>query len=300
MARYFDLQRYAVHDGPGIRTLVFLKGCPLRCAWCANPESQSFGPELRHRQSRCSVCLLCAAACQRQAIAPAEDRDQPLIIARTRCEACGAACVEACPQDALERVGLELDVGELVARIAADVDFYRNSGGGVTFSGGEPFAQPQTLHQLLKECAERGIHRAVETCGHVAPEVLRRIAPLVDLFLYDIKLVDPKEHERYCGMTNDWILENLRWLAEQRAEHVVVRVPLVPDVNDGAENLSAIASLMKMLGLRRAELQPYHALGTLKYAELGRQCLMSAAPPDVEALQAAVDIFANHAVEATV
>jgi len=224
----FDIQHYAVHDGPGIRTLVFLKGCPLACAWCCNPESQRFEPEPRR--------LL--------------DGTQEL-------------------------VGREASVAEVMARVAADKRFYENSGGGATFSGGEPLAQPAFLGGLLEACREAGIRSAVETCGYAPAADIARLEPLVDLFLYDIKIVDCRLHERWTGRGNETILENLRLLSGRCPAKVAVRTPVVPGATDSKDNLAAVASLCASLGLREPQLLAYHSLGSQKYAGLGRKCALA-------------------------
>lgn len=282
----FDIQHFAVHDGPGIRTLVFLKGCPLSCPWCCNPESRAFHSELRHSSSRCRVCRACAKACPEKAVlvgmeGPAFDR--------APCIACdGWPCVEACPQDALSKVGRTMTVPEVMARIEADRAFYENSGGGVTFSGGEPLAQPDFLEALLTACRAAGISTAVETCGYALPDVVERMEPLVDLFLYDLKILDPERHEEITGCPNHPILRNLRWLAEHSPGKVTVRVPVVPNYTDFAENLEGIAALVSGLGLPRLELEPFHALGMDKHDAFGIPCAMAAglAPPDSADLRA--------------
>jgi pyruvate formate lyase activating enzyme len=287
--RIFDIQHYAVHDGPGIRTSVFLKGCPLSCAWCSNPESQAPQPELRHHASRCRGCLACVHACARGGASAEAGRPK---LERSRCGGCADwACLEACPQGALLKVGGDVAAQEVLARVAADKDFYDNSGGGVTFSGGEPLAQPDFLAELLEGCRGRGIHTAVETCGFAPARELERLEPLVDLFLYDLKIVDPERHRQWTGRSNELILGNLRLLADRRADKVVVRVPLIPEATDSEENLSAVAALCRSLDLRRVELLPYHGLGADKYEELGRTYRMPAQGPDAADMARASRIF---------
>ena len=271
----FDIQHYAVHDGPGIRTLVFLKGCPLGCLWCCNPESQGFGPELRTTACGAGpVFRVCrpvpTGRCALRRTGPVFDR--PV------CRACEMPlCVDACPQNALALAGTRMTADRVMKRVGLDRAFYQNSGGGVTFSGGEPFAQPDFLEELLTRSRGLGIHTAVETCGLVDPRVLRRCEPLVDLFLFDLKILDPEGHERMTGAPNGIILENLRALAARRPDGIVVRVPLVPGFTDGEENLESIAVFLVSLGIRRVELMPYHALGTDKYLALGRPYLLGGA-----------------------
>lgn len=292
----FDIQHYAVHDGPGIRTLVFLKGCPLRCLWCCNPESQNFGSELRHSMVRCQTCYTCKDPCTAGAIR--EGETGPLMD-REACRVCKTwPCVEACPQGALAVMGRAMTAEDVVARLAADAAFYENSGGGVTFSGGEPFAQPEFLEDLLLRCKVLGIRSAVETCGHVPEAAILEIEPLIGLFLFDVKAMDPRLHERCTGASNELILKNLRALAERDASKITVRVPLVPGYTDAEENLSAIASLTAELGIRKAELMPYHELGRDKYEGLGRPYPITLQDPHPLSAQmeAALRIFRERGV----
>ena len=264
----FDLQRFAVHDGPGIRTLVFLKGCPLRCLWCANPESRHPRLELRHAATRCTACLSCAPACPHGAVSALPD-GRPAFD-RSACGECAAApCVPACPGGALSLCGRVATAAGIAAEVARDAPFYRNSGGGVTFSGGEPFAQPAFLLALLAACKGLGIATAVETCGHADPAPLEAATPLVDLFLFDVKAVDPARHRALTGVGNEAILANLESLCSSAPGKVSVRVPLVPGVNDSDEDLVALCGLARRLGLSAVTLLPYHPFGRTKYAELG-------------------------------
>jgi pyruvate formate lyase activating enzyme len=263
-----DIQAYAVHDGPGIRTLVFLKGCPLACDWCCNPETQGFGSDLRYEAWRCLRCLGCVGACPSRAI------EEAFGVPRVRRDACATcasfACVDACAGGALAKVGREMTAEAVVAEVARDADFFRNSGGGVTFSGGEPFAQPEFLLAMLELLRDRGIPAAVETCGHARPEDLAASEPLVDAFLFDLKLMDPARHAALTGRDNALILSNLRWLASRAPGKVVIRHAIIPGLNDDPATHAALADLMLELEVRRLELEPYHPLGEPKYAALGR------------------------------
>ncbi len=268
MGLVFDIQHYAVHDGPGIRTLVFLNGCPLRCQWCCNPESQAFQPQLRYVAARCQQCLRCVGSCPHQAIAPGASGP---VIDRTPCQGCESwQCLEHCPGGALLRTGRHLTATEVIEEVAKDADFYRNSGGGVTFSGGEPFAQPAFLVELLLLAKGRGISTAVETCGHTLPQHLRAAEPAVDHFLFDLKVMDPLRHARLTGRDNDLILSNLELLARLAPGKITIRHAVIPGCNDDAPNHEAIVHCLSGLGLRSLQLEAYHPLGEAKYAELGR------------------------------
>jgi pyruvate formate lyase activating enzyme len=290
----FDIQHYAVHDGPGIRTLVFLKGCRLSCAWCSNPESQRGEPELRQLLARCKACLRCAHACPTDAITTPAGTPQ---LDREHCESCTSrACVEACPEHALAVSGREWSVDDVVARVAKDVDFYRNSGGGVTVSGGEPFVQAEFLLAALKRCRALGIHTAVETCGHADRHDITTAEPLVDLFLYDLKVADPARHHELTGADNALVLDNLRLLARRDPGKIVIRVPIVPAFTDDRANIEAIARLARELGIARVELCPYHPLGRGKYGELGRPEPIDPPQPMPDALAHIADVFESHGV----
>jgi pyruvate formate lyase activating enzyme len=266
----FDIQRFSVHDGPGIRTNVFLKGCPLRCKWCCNPESQSIRPELRHRGSRCKTCLSCVKNCRSGGAlefegAPAFDRDI--------CDECAEkTCVDACPEGALFVSGMTMTVADVVRTVAADADFYRNSGGGVTFSGGEPFRQHGFLGEALVELRAAGIHAAVETCGFEDTSHLLKIEPLLDLICFDLKVADPVLHRRLTGRGNALIFENLSKLAAAARRKIVLRFPLIPGATNDPSNVTKIAAIASGLGISAASVVPYHPMGRMKYAELGRKC----------------------------
>lgn len=285
----FDIQHYAVHDGPGIRTLVFLKGCPLGCAWCCNPESQQAKPELRRIASRCQACLRCAGVCPAEAIRQA---DGTIVFDRAACDRCrDMACVEACCSQALSVAGQWMDAAAVVERVAKDIEFYRNSGGGVTFSGGEPFAQPAFLRTLLEGCRAMGIHTAVETCGHADSRAVLDAEPLVDLFLFDLKLAEGGRHRLLTGIDNRVILGNLEALAARAPSKVRLRVPLIPGFTDDDENLAGLAAIAARLGLRHVDLQPYHPLGRDKYEQIGLPAPPEVAPLTAEAVARATALF---------
>ncbi len=264
----FDIQRYSIHDGPGIRTLVFLKGCPLRCQWCCNPESQRFAPEVEFRSSLCQQCGRCLTVCPRDAI----NRDLAVVngakIDKSLCDVCGL-CAESCPTGTLRVVGRWRTVEEVLAEVLRDAAFYRRSGGGVTLSGGEPLAQAAFAGELLKACYLQNVGTAVETSGLVGWPVFERILPHTELFLYDLKHLDPDEHERLTGVSNRLILENAQRLVAAGAR-LVPRVPLIPPLNTSPENLAATADFVASLGLKEVHLMPFHQLGKDKYRRLGR------------------------------
>ncbi len=287
----FDIKRFAVHDGPGIRTTVFLKGCPLACPWCHNPEGQKFAPELFLRPARCIGCGKCLPACPQGALTLASGT---IALDRGSCDACGT-CADVCPTDALETVGRAVTVDELIATIMRDRPFYQESGGGVTFSGGEPLGQPEFLLDLLHACRDRGIHTTVDTSGYAPAETIAAIAELVDLFLYDLKLIDDDAHRRYTGVTNRPILDNLRLLSDIGAT-VIVRVPVIPGITDSEDNIDGIARFVAALPRPYpVDLLPYHRAGIDKYARLGMPYRLADTPiPSHARMEEIAEIFLRH------
>jgi pyruvate formate lyase activating enzyme len=262
----FDIQRFALHDGPGIRTTIFFKGCGLRCWWCHNPESQQTRPELLLRPELCIRCGACLAECPHGAIRRNGDG---FATDRALCERCGA-CVAACTADAREMVGREMTVEQVMDEVLRDTIFYDESGGGVTFSGGEPLLQGDFLLDLLRACKAHDLHTIVDTCGFASPETLDRVSPYVDLFLYDVKLMDDRRHREVTGVSNTLILDNLRRLAEHD-QPVVLRVPIIPHINDDEDNLRQIGALVRCLpNVERVDILAYHTLGMDKYERLNR------------------------------
>jgi pyruvate formate lyase activating enzyme len=260
----FDIRRYSIHDGPGIRTTVFFKGCPLHCDWCHNPESRAFGPELIYRVSRCILCESCLEACPNGAIT----RQGDLILTdREKCQTSGE-CVLACDAEARQLVGRTMSVSQVMDEIEADRAFYDQSGGGVTFSGGEPLAQQAFLFNLLAACKERDLHTALDTSGYASWRLMDKIRPLVDLFLYDLKLMDDVRHQRYTGVSNKKILANLSRLSAL-GHAVIVRIPVVPGINDDEANLRQTGAFLSSLPIRPAvQLLAYHQSGLAKYVGL--------------------------------
>jgi pyruvate formate lyase activating enzyme len=282
--RIFDVQRFSLHDGPGIRTTVFLKGCPARCLWCHNPESQSFAPEVLVVETRCVSCGTCQTVCPHGAPPPGSGL----------CTACGA-CVEACPAGARRLAGRETTVDAVMEEVLRDRVFYEESGGGVTFSGGEPLAQPEFLRALLRVCRDAGIRTAVDTCGFAPRDRLLALAPLVDLFLFDVKLVDDARHRALTGLPVAPILGNLEALVATH-ENVWIRVPVVPGHTDAEEDVAATAGLVAGLaGVRQVSLLPYHPTGAAKARRLGRDYpLQALAPPSPERLAQLAALFHEH------
>ncbi len=262
----FNIMRFSLHDGPGIRTTVFLKGCPLRCSWCHNPESQSREPEIFYFGERCIHCGECVLACPHNAL----ELDPLLLDHPEQCLRCGE-CVSACPGAARQLAGRWMTVAEVLTELLKDEVFYDESGGGVTISGGEPLLQANFVEELLAACKARRLQTVLDTCGFANSEVLRRVSKHVDLFFFDLKVMDSEKHLHLTGVKNDLILKNLKMLAESGSA-ITVRVPILPGVNDDSENLDALSRYLSPLGIRDIDLLPYHELGNGKYPRLNLSC----------------------------
>lgn len=266
MGTIFNIQKFSINDGPGIRTTVFMKGCPLNCLWCHNPESKSRKTEIFFDARKCvgcRSCEVCPYGCH-------VFTDTEHIFNREKCIACGK-CAAECYTDALELVGTEKSVEEIIAEVMKDEAFYENSGGGMTLSGGEPMFQFDFTYELLKRAKENGLHTCIETCGFAKWEQYEKIADLVDIFLFDYKETDPGKHKEFTGVTNELILENLKKLDEKGCK-TVLRCPIIPGLNDTDEHFTGIAKTANSLrNVLEINVEPYHPLGKGKSEMLGKE-----------------------------
>ena len=273
----FNIQRYSIHDGPGIRTTVFLKGCPLNCWWCQNPESRLSGQEMVFWGDRCIGCGACSTICPSGAI---QIKNGIPVTEKEKCILCGK-CIEKCPALAREMIGEKLTTEEVIKEIEKDLIFYEESGGGVTFSGGEPLEQSEFLEGLLNGCREKKIHTAVDTSGYISWGILNKIHSKVDLFLYDLKIMDKKRHKKYTGVSNEIILENLEKLSSVH-NNIFVRFPVIPDINDDYQNIRKIGEFLSSLEIIQVNLLPYHYIGIDKYRRLGTTYKLADIQPSSE------------------
>jgi len=286
----FDIKRYAIHDGPGIRTTIFLKGCNLRCWWCHNPEGQSSEIELAYNINRCRDCKECIEICSENALS----WKKHVIINREKCNLCGK-CAENCATEALEIIGKEMSVEEVMREIEKDKAFYDESNGGVTFSGGEPLLQVDFLKDVLLKCKKRNIHTTIDTCGYAPRETIEEILPFVDLFLYDLKIMNKEKHKKYTGVLNDLILDNLKYLVEKNV-NIEIRIPIIPSINDDIDNINKIVNFVSSLnGINRISLLPYHEAGSGKYLKLNKEYkIKDIKSPGKEEMEKIKRIFEKH------
>jgi pyruvate formate lyase activating enzyme len=286
-----DIQHFSIQDGPGIRTTVFLKGCPLECLWCHNPEAISFRPEIAVHEEFCVGCGRCLEVCPQGCH---QIVDGVKIFKRDLCAGCGL-CAQECCSEALVLKGQDYEVAEVLAEVEGDRPFYDQSGGGMTLSGGEPLAQPQFSQELLHQAQQRGIHTVVDTSGYVNWTIIERVLPCTDLFLFDVKAHDPQLHQRLTGVENAKILANLTELLTRKIP-LIVRIPVISDCNDQPAEMEAIAALIRKYNpATPVNLLPYHQFAEAKYQTIGKVYrLPGLAPPAPEQLRQLGHIFERH------
>jgi len=292
----FNIQRYSIHDGPGIRTIVFLKGCPLRCKWCSNPESQELNPELRYMKQSCVHCHFCIHLCPRKAITPSENGIE---IDRSECNKC-FKCVENCVTGALKIEGKKMSVDEVVDEVMKDEVFYRRSGGGVTLSGGEVLVQYSFAAAILKAVKEKGINTAIETTGYASWNHFQQVLEYTDYVLYDLKHTDNNKHSEGTGVGLSKIIENLYKIAES-GKNLIVRIPLIPGFNMDEKNIIKTIELLKTINQNKVHILPFHQLGSQKYEDLGREYqLKHLKPPNDNEVSLIKEIFKRHGIKAII
>jgi len=294
----FDIKRYAINDGPGIRVVIFFKGCNLHCAWCHNPESISAKVEKMYTPVKCIKCGTCVDACPENAISLTPDG---IITDPELCKMCGK-CAEVCPTKAIEMSGKVMSISEIMDIIEKERIFFDQSGGGVTFSGGEPLVHTKMLIELLDECGKRGIHRSVDTAGSVSTVIILEVAKRTDLFLYDLKMMDTHLHKKWINAGNERILNNLEKLAKTGA-NIIIRIPLIGGVNDTDENIELTARFISGLAGEKKDvhLLPYHKIAQNKYMKLGKsddfEILQE---PGKDTLSKAIAKFAEYGIKASI
>jgi len=294
----FDIKRYAINDGPGIRVVIFFKGCNLKCAWCHNPEGISAKVEKMYAPAKCIICGSCVEICPEKAITLTTEG---IITNPDLCKLCGR-CAGVCPTKAIEMSGKVMSVPEIMDIIEKERIFFDQSGGGVTFSGGEPLVHAKMLIELLDECGKRGIHRAVDTAGNVGTETILEVARRTDLFLYDLKHMDSDLHKKWIHAGNEKILHNLKAISDSGA-HIIIRIPLVGGVNDTDENIEQTAKFISELSgeKKTVHLLPYHNIAQNKYMKLGKSDdFEQLKEPGKEVLVRAIEKFKEYGIEASV
>lgn len=264
----FDIQTYCLYDGPGIRTTVFLKGCPLRCAWCHNPESWNKSPEIGYQKERCTLCGTCVEVCAHKALFI---DDGALLLDRKKCLACGD-CVASCPNEAREIIGRLITSGEIAKEAALDKPFFETSGGGVTISGGEPTVQSEFLFSVLTALKEMNLHIALETCGYFDPGLIDKLIDTVDLFLFDLKVIDPSLHKKLIGVENKRILENFKSIVKKAGqERITPRISIIPGANADKNAIDGVIDFLRKVEYsQKVELMPYNDLAKSKWEKIGR------------------------------
>lgn len=260
----FNIQRFSLHDGPGIRTIVFLKGCPLRCKWCCNPESQNIEKQIMFVKSNCIECFRCLEVCPTGAIQLIKEKK----LFKEKCIACGK-CVEVCQANAMQMVGKEISVKEVLEEIKKDEIYYKYSNGGLTLSGGEALFQPEFAVELLKACKSYGFNTSIETTAFVSTDVIKQVIPFVDLVLLDLKMMNSELHKEYTGQNNEIIMKNAQYIASM-GKQLIIRIPVIPEINDTYENVADTILFIKQLeNVNEVHILPYHRLGVNKYDYLG-------------------------------
>jgi len=278
----YNMQKFSVHDGPGVRTTVFLKGCPLTCLWCHNPESQNRNQTVFTNHKKCINCQMCKSVCVN------ED-----------CILCGL-CVDVCPADARQMIGDKIQIGDVFTEVMNDIIFYEQSGGGVTFSGGEPLLQSKRLKTLLERLKDKGVHTAIDTCGYVSVSAIDEVSEYVDLWLYDLKHSDNQKHIELTGVGNELILTNLLYLKNQKA-NIWVRFPLIPTYNDDVENIKGIAEILNELNMDKIYVLPYHNLAEDKHDRFNLDYkLAGLSEPTDELIQNVIKEFNKHNIKVNI
>jgi len=300
-ANIFNIQRFSTEDGPGIRTTVFFKGCPLRCPWCANPESQSPFQQLAHRESQCLGCGSCVKACPAGALRfGGGEGESKIIIDRNACNNCGV-CIDACPAGAIRFYGKIMTIDEVYNEIKKDVGYYFSSQGGITAGGGEPLLQADFVAELFQRCQKIGIHTTLDTCGYARLSELDKVLKHTNLVLFDLKLMDRVQHKQVIGKSNDVIIRNLRHIVKQGTP-VIIRIPLIPGFTDTEENLERAALFISELDrTMHVDLLPYHNYGENKYRMLGMKYqLTGSTTQSKEKLRECKEIFLRHGIDCEV